>query len=237
MQAVKLDPQFAEAHFRLAQCELALTNADTAAQFQMACDDDALPFRADTRINAAIRQVAQQDAGDRLALCDAEQALAQASPAGIAGDETLFEHVHFNFDGNFRLGKFWAEQIGQMLSATAMPRLRPRTGCRRKPATGALGLTIWNRQFVLHAMIRRLGTPRSTRSPITTPGSGRCALKNRTSSSCRPNPAPSSACGRNLPPRWSAHRRIIIFMKGWRISLKQSRTRRGPLGPIERRSN
>jgi tetratricopeptide (TPR) repeat protein len=158
-QAVKLEPQFAEAHFRLAQCELALTNAAAAEEFQIACDDDALPFRADTRINATIRQVAQQHAGDRLELCDAEKNLAALSGAGqITGDETFFEHVHFNFDGNYRLGKMWAEAIGQRLSATgtqppATNRLA-QADCDR-----ALGLSIWNRQFVLQSVMRRMEKP------------------------------------------------------------------------------
>jgi len=157
-QAVKLEPNFAEAHFRLAQCELALTNPAAPEQFQTACDTDALPFRADTRINAAIRQAAHQQAGDRLAFCDAEQALAQASPAHIAGDETFFEHVHFNFDGNYRLGKMWAEQIGQVLApegnSPATTNWASQAVCDH-----ALGLTIWNRQFVLQAEIRRMGVP------------------------------------------------------------------------------
>jgi tetratricopeptide (TPR) repeat protein len=157
-QAVKLDPQFAEAHFRLAQCELDLTNAAAPAEFQAACDDDALPFRADTRINTAIRQVAQQRAGDRLVLCDAEKNLAQTAPAHIAGDETFYEHVHFNFDGNYRLGKLWAEQIGQRLEAEGSP---PATINWASQATceRALGLSIWNRQFVLQSVIRRFGSP------------------------------------------------------------------------------
>jgi len=157
-QAVKLDPQFAEAHFRLAQCELELTNADAPEEFQAACDDDALPFRADMRINTAIRQVAQQLAGDRLAFCDAEKNLAQGSPAHIAGDETFYEHVHFNFDGNYRLGKLWAEQIGQKLAAEGNP---PATTNWASQATceRALGLSIWNRQFVLQSVIRRFGSP------------------------------------------------------------------------------
>jgi tetratricopeptide (TPR) repeat protein len=157
-QATKLEPRFAEAHFRLAQCELELTNAAAHEQFQMACDDDALPFRADTRINNAIRRVAQQRTGDRLVLCDAEQALAQASPAGISGDETFYEHVHFNFDGNFRLGKMWAEQVAKTLPAAgnspATTNWATQAACDR-----ALSLTIWNRQFVLQAMIRRFGVP------------------------------------------------------------------------------
>ena len=68
-QAVQLEPQNAEAHYRLGQCELALTNVSAREQFQLACDLDALPFRADTRINTTIRSVAQQDAGERLVLC------------------------------------------------------------------------------------------------------------------------------------------------------------------------
>jgi tetratricopeptide (TPR) repeat protein len=157
-QAIKLEPQHAEAHYRLAQCELELTNAAAREQFQIACDTDALPFRADTRINAAIRRVAQQRAGDRLVLCDAEQGLAQAGAAGIAGDETFFEHVHFNFDGNYRLGKMWAEQVGQKLvaegNAPATTNWASEAACDL-----VLGLSIWNRQFVLQSEILRFGAP------------------------------------------------------------------------------
>jgi tetratricopeptide (TPR) repeat protein len=157
-QAVKLDPQFAEAHFRLAQCELVLTNADAAAQFQIACDLDALPFRTDTRINRVIRQLAQEHAGDRLVLCDAEKGLALDTPEHILGDETFYEHVHFNFEGGYRLGKMWAEQIGKQLAASDNP---PATNNWASQANcdHALGLSIWNRQFVLQSVIRRFGSP------------------------------------------------------------------------------
>ncbi|MGA9451484.1 MAG: tetratricopeptide repeat protein [Verrucomicrobiia bacterium] len=158
MQAVKLDPQFAEAHFRLAQCELAMTNSTAREQFQIACDDDALPFRADSRINAIIRQVAQRYAGERLALCDAERELAAASPAGIAGEDIFYEHVHFNFDGNYRLGKLWAEQIAQSLAAAGV-RSAGTNWLSPEACDHALGLTIWNRQFGLLAKIQRLGDP------------------------------------------------------------------------------
>ncbi len=156
-EALKIDTQSAEAHFRLAQCELALTNAAAATEFQIACDADALPFRADTRINATIRQVARQNAANQLVLCDAEQALAHKSSVNITGDETFYEHVHFNFDGNYRLGKFWAEQVGQQLIAEGMQpastNWASQAACER-----ALGLTIWNRQFVLQSVIRRFGS-------------------------------------------------------------------------------
>ena len=157
-RAVKMDPQFAEAHFRLAECELAMTNTDAREQFQIACDDDALPFRADTRINAAIRQVAQERAGNNLLLCDSESDLEQSGEAHVAGDETFYEHVHFNFDGSYRLGKIWAEHIAQELAASgispAATNWAAQTTCDR-----ALGLSVWNRHFVVQSVIRRLGVP------------------------------------------------------------------------------
>ena len=160
--AAKLEPEHAEAHYRLAQCELQLTNAAASAQYQAACDLDALPFRADTRINTAIRRVAQERAGVGLAFCDAEAELAQGSPGHIAGDEIFFEHVHFNFDGNYRLGRMWAEQVGQGLTAAG---ISPGTTnwATEAACDEALGLTIWNRQFVLQSVIRRMGSqPLST---------------------------------------------------------------------------
>jgi tetratricopeptide (TPR) repeat protein len=154
--ALKVQSNFAEAHFRLAQCELALTNPGAAADFQAACDLDALPFRADTRINQIIRQVAETKAGDQLVLADAEKTLAQAG--GVTGDETFFEHVHFDFDGNYRLGRLWAEQVSQMLTAAgtapATTNWVPEVAC-----DDALGLSTWNQHFVLQAVMRRLVAP------------------------------------------------------------------------------
>src|SRR6185437_13353499 len=82
---------------------------------QAAFDDDALPFRADARINGAIEKTGRQFAGDRLAFLDAAKMLAAEIPEGICGRETFFEHVHFTFNGNFRLGRAWAEQVAKML--------------------------------------------------------------------------------------------------------------------------
>ena len=157
-QVIDRAPQFAEAHFRLAECELALTNDAAAEQFQTACDLDALPFRADTRINKTIRQAAQNLHGDHLVLCDAEADLARSVPAKIAGDDIFFEHVHFNLEGNYRLGKLWAEAIAAKLKsnepAVSADNWESQTDCDR-----ALGLSIWNRHFILQSVIRRLNAP------------------------------------------------------------------------------
>ena len=158
-QAARIEPHFAELQFRWAQCLLAATNTSAARDhFQQACDADALPFRADTRINGAIRTLAKELAGDGFVLCDAEAALSQAAPAGIAGDESFFEHVHFNFDGNYRLARAWAEQVANLLPEEL----------QRKAATGwagqeacekAIGLSDWNRGFVISAVMARMGQP------------------------------------------------------------------------------
>ncbi len=61
-------------------------------------------------------------------------------------------------DGNYRLGKLWAEQIAQSLAAAGV---RPAGTNWLSPEAcdRALGLTIWNRQFGLQAKIQRLGDP------------------------------------------------------------------------------
>ena len=157
--AAKLDPQFAEAQFRWAQCLLAETNVAAAREhFQRACDVDALPFRADTRINAAIRALAAELKGEGFAFCDAEAALAAAAPDGIAGDESFFEHVHFNFDGNYRLARAWAEQIARLLPADAQRRATADWASQAVCERG-IGLSAWNRGFVVSSVIARMSQP------------------------------------------------------------------------------
>lgn len=108
-----LGPSFAELHFRWGAClDRMDQKAQAQEQFQLACDNDALPFRANTRINDIIRKLAKECAADALVFCDAEADLKRASPVGTAGDESFFEHVHFNFDGNYRLALSWAAQVG-----------------------------------------------------------------------------------------------------------------------------
>ncbi|MBI3851497.1 MAG: tetratricopeptide repeat protein [Verrucomicrobia bacterium] len=157
--AARIDAQFAELQFRWAASLLQLTNAVAArTHFQLACDTDALPFRADSRINELIKEVAQATAGRHLVLCDAEAALAADSPVKIAGDESFFEHVHFNFDGNYRLGLAWAEQVVGLL---ALPTNSAASAVWPAQARcdEDLGLTDWNREFVLQSVLRRMNSP------------------------------------------------------------------------------
>jgi tetratricopeptide (TPR) repeat protein len=162
--AARLDPTPAELQFRWGQCLLSLQSTVHSPQssardhFEQARDADALPFRADSRINAIIRQVGAQFAGPGLALCDAAAVLAANSPAGIAGKEAFYEHVHLNFDGNYVLARAWAAAAESLLPPAAT---NAATGdwasqdvCERR-----LALTGWNRCAVIEDVLHRLSQP------------------------------------------------------------------------------
>jgi tetratricopeptide (TPR) repeat protein len=115
-KAAGIDPQFADLQFRMGNCELALTNNDRALRdFELARDYDALDFRADTRINTAIREAASRRAGQGVYLLDAANALAQSSPGGIPGFNLFYEHVHLNFAGNYLLALKFSERVKELL--------------------------------------------------------------------------------------------------------------------------
>ncbi|MFZ0826682.1 MAG: tetratricopeptide repeat protein [Verrucomicrobiia bacterium] len=159
-QAAQLDPQFPELQFRWGECLLALTNFAAAREhFQKACDDDALPFRADSRINGAIQKTGLALAGDRLKLFDAAAALGADTATGLCGQETFYEHVHFNFDGNFRLGRAWAEQVEPMLPGDLARGAVTNGWASQAVCERRLGLTDWNRCAVTEMVMDRLQRP------------------------------------------------------------------------------
>jgi tetratricopeptide (TPR) repeat protein len=158
-QAARLCPRSAELQFRLANCHLRLGQAPAARRaYALAVDCDALPCRADSRINGLIAQARRRFAGPGFAFCDAAAALAAASPAGIPGQESFYEHVHLNFDGNYRLARAWAHELEPLLPpATA----RRATGgwASQETCEGLLGLSDWNRLSVFEEMGGRLKQP------------------------------------------------------------------------------
>ena len=157
-RALKLDGRFAEAQYRLGLCLLGQSNTSAAAHLQLACDHDALPFRADSRINGMIRATGQRFADRGLLLCDSATTLNTNEPAGLYGREFFYEHVHFNFDGNYRLARVWAEQVVKVLPEAVLKKAvgewASQTICERR-----LGLTDWNRVFVIESVVERLHQP------------------------------------------------------------------------------
>ncbi len=166
-QAARLDSDFADLQFHWGECLLAQTNfARASERFELACENDALPFRADWRINGAIRAERQHIERKNLILFDSSAALKSAafpfsSTGGeeILGEETFYEHVHFGFDARYRLGRAWAEQVESLLggNTNAWP---SQSSCDEQ-----LGLSPWNRAQVIHFMEERIQTPPLSTQP------------------------------------------------------------------------
>jgi tetratricopeptide (TPR) repeat protein len=155
--AAAQDSQFAEAQFGQGQCSLQSGDvAGAALHFQKACDCDRLAFRADSRINSIIRETGRQLAGADLALCDAADG--QEKIVKIYGNEAFYEHVHFNFDGNYRLAMLWAAQAERLLP-TYVKTKEQGGWASQKVCEARLGLTDWNRRDVLKAVKRRMEGP------------------------------------------------------------------------------
>ncbi|HZM02068.1 MAG TPA: tetratricopeptide repeat protein [Candidatus Saccharimonadales bacterium] len=145
-QATQLQPLSADLQYNWAECLSKAPGSNGAPEhFQKACDYDTLPFRADSRINGLIRAAATASATPNLTLLDTA-----ASETG--GNDIFFEHVHFNFDGNYRLGRAWAEKIGAGKKA-AKPWLAQGV-CEQR-----LALTDWNRIVTLSEVARRRQQP------------------------------------------------------------------------------
>ena len=155
--AVTLDPKTADAQFYEGRSLLRLNRfAEAAAHLQSACDYDALPFRADSRINGIIRETGRSFDGPDLVLCDAAASLLDTG--GIAGRESFFEHVHLNFDGNYRLALLWAAQAERFLPQHVKDKATS-AWASQKVCDERLGMTEWNRAYVLHQMLQRLQGP------------------------------------------------------------------------------
>jgi tetratricopeptide (TPR) repeat protein len=73
-------------------------------------DADSLRFRADQRINDILRDVA----GNRLA--DAEWEFERDEVPGI---NDFIDHVHFTFEGSYRLARVWSDKLGVLVKPTA----------------------------------------------------------------------------------------------------------------------
>ncbi|MGA2248117.1 MAG: tetratricopeptide repeat protein [Verrucomicrobiota bacterium] len=162
--AAKFDPGCAGLQYLWGRCLLAQNNVPAAREhLRLACDDDALPFRADSRLNGALRSAGNHFAGANLVLFDAAEALAADNATGVCGQETFYEHVHFDFGGAYRLGLAWAQQVEKML-----PGIRPPAGrqwASPDECARLLGLTDWNRELIFTHMLGRMRVPPLSSQP------------------------------------------------------------------------
>lgn len=156
LDAARIDDRFAELHFQLGRCLLALHRVNDARQhFVRARDLDALRFRADTRINEIIRGVAADLAPKGVRLMDAERAL---EAGGIPEDELFHEHVHLKFSGNYILARSVLETLEGCLPNWV--RAAPGGTATTEPqAAEALAFTGWNRYRAAADMFAMMEQP------------------------------------------------------------------------------
>lgn len=155
-------PDSANVLFRLGQRLHAQGKFADAREFlQRAVNADALPFRTDARENGIIRELAAKYAGRGVRLWKADEALASNADQ-LCGDETFYEHVHFNFSGSYRLGRAWAEQIAAQLPAEVT---RREGWLEETECAAQLGLSAWNQAAVWEHMAGRLQVPPFAQQP------------------------------------------------------------------------
>lgn len=140
-EALQIDDGHAEAQYLLGRALLALDRREDALEhLTRARDADALRFRADSQIQATIREVAEARQADGAAWVD--------GPA-IGWDEHVFwEHVHLTFEGNARL----AERV----FALAAPLLAPAPPTPEPPSREALVRSLALSDWDLHRMAQEI---------------------------------------------------------------------------------
>lgn len=158
-QVARMASQQPELQFRMGECFQKTGNQEEARRcLVLARDLDALPFRADSRINGIIAETARRNADVPVYFLDAEHALSTSVSVSIPGEESFYEHVHLNFVGNYRLARAMADLVVRQLpsaqASTAKLDWADETACAQ-----VLGLTDWNRLPVLEEMRSRLQDP------------------------------------------------------------------------------
>lgn len=154
LAAERIDDAFAELHFRLARCFLALGEYGNArARFARARELDTLRFRPDRRINQIIRKVAG-DPAPGVYLVDAVDAFEKNSPHNCPGSELFHEHVHLNFTGNYLLAKTIFERIKTILPAPlAGPGEAVASPLSEVACAQRLAYTAWDRYTVTQKVL------------------------------------------------------------------------------------
>jgi len=116
--AADIDDRHAELHFHLGRCLFALGTLDRAREhFVLARDLDLLRFRADTGINAIIREAATAPRRDTVKLADLARAFADPDTEhrGLPGAAYFYEHAHLTFEGNYAAAAAMLKQVEALL--------------------------------------------------------------------------------------------------------------------------
>jgi len=118
-QALEIDPEYAECHFRLAQCRAHAGQWEQARpEFLAALEYDALHFRACPVFNEIVRETVARSRTDQspAILADVVPVFDKETSGGIVGYELMTDHLHPNTRGNYLI----ARTICQTLAESAM---------------------------------------------------------------------------------------------------------------------
>ena len=160
-QAEAIDDRHAELHYRLGRSLLTLgRDGEAREHLTRARDLDALRFRADSRINAVIRQLATVMAGHDVTLLDAarrfEEGVSGHPP--LPGRRLFHEHVHLTFAGNLAL----AEAVAERLETLLPERVREHAADRRpggEEVAERLAFTAFDRWSLEHDVLDIVSRP------------------------------------------------------------------------------
>jgi tetratricopeptide (TPR) repeat protein len=160
--ALEIDDHFALLHFRLARCLWALRRFDQAGpHYHLARYWDALPFRADARLNDIIREVADGEGPPGVSCVDVERALAEcaASDHGLPGEKLFYEHVHLRFAGNYEVARALLPAVSAAVAEAAGK--APATGeiASRQFCAEQLVLTPWDEFRLAAPMVELVSRP------------------------------------------------------------------------------
>jgi tetratricopeptide (TPR) repeat protein len=150
-----IDSTHAGMHYLTARCLAALgRHAEAKRHFIAARDYDALRFRADSRINAIIKDVAREFS-DCAVIADIEDSLNSASVYGCSGDSLFLEHVHFNFRGNHLVAENLLTIVDSLIGVPVVDRRTlTEAECRDR-----LAYTPWEEYWIGQEIYQRLSKP------------------------------------------------------------------------------
>lgn len=148
LEATAIDDHYAELHFRLGRCYLAIGKLKEARNhFILARDWDAIQFRTSSRLNEIAREVAAGNTGKKVYLVDTEKAIAESELCrdGIGGSEFFYDHVHFSFDGDYELAKaILPEAIGVLKQDRGLSPAKSLVIPSRSECAKRLAFTPWD---------------------------------------------------------------------------------------------
>jgi len=151
LAAARIDDCYADLQFRLGRCYWAMAEYDKARKrYIRARELDTLRFRADTRINKIIRDVARDKAAEGIYLADTAKVFEKNSPHATPGEELFYEHVHLNFKGTYLLAKTLFEQAEKILPPewTKRQKANKRPVLSKAECAEYLAYTNWDRHGI-----------------------------------------------------------------------------------------